>query len=61
MYFPGDPLLPLDPIFNCVSDPRARDSMVAAFDLETTIPEFALGYRWDIVLRGRDATPMENR
>ena len=61
MYFPGDPLLPLDPIFNCVSDPSARDSMVAAFDLETTIPEFALGYRWDIVLRGRDATPMENR
>jgi protocatechuate 3,4-dioxygenase, beta subunit len=61
MYFPGDPLLSLDPIFNCVSDARARDSMVAAFDLETTIPEFALGYRWDIVLRGRDATPMENR
>lgn len=61
MYFAGDPLLPLDPIFNCVSDVRARDSMVAAFDLETTIPEFALGYRWDIVLRGRDATPMEGR
>lgn len=61
MYFPGDPLLPLDPIFNCVSDTRARDSMICAFDLETTVPEFALGYRWDIVLRGRDATPMENR
>lgn len=61
MYFPGDPLLPLDPIFNCVSDTRARDSMVAAFDLETTIPEFALGYRWDIVLRGRAATPLESR
>jgi protocatechuate 3,4-dioxygenase beta subunit len=59
MYFPGDPLLPLDPIFNCVTDQRARDSMVSAFDLETTVPEFALGYRWDIVLRGRDATPME--
>ncbi|MFN4309324.1 MAG: protocatechuate 3,4-dioxygenase subunit beta [Ferrovibrio sp.] len=61
MYFPGDPLLPLDPIFNCVTDQRARDSMVSAFDLETTVPEFALGYRWDIVLRGRDATPMEKQ
>jgi protocatechuate 3,4-dioxygenase beta subunit len=60
MYFPGDPLLPLDPIFNCVSDARARDSMISSFDLETTVPEFALGFRWDIVLRGRDATPMEN-
>lgn len=57
MYFEGDPLLPLDPIFNCVTDQRARDSMVSTFDLESTIPEFALGYRWDIVLRGRDATP----
>lgn len=59
MYFPGDPLLPLDPIFNCVTDQRARDSMISSFDLESTIPEFALGYRWDIVLRGRNATPFE--
>src|SRR3546814_10738350 len=41
MYFQGDPLLPLDPIFNCVTDQRARDSMIATFDLETTVPEFA--------------------
>ncbi|MFC3676553.1 protocatechuate 3,4-dioxygenase subunit beta [Ferrovibrio xuzhouensis] len=61
MYFQGDPLLPLDPIFNCVTDQRARDSMIATFDLETTVPEFALGYRWDIVLRGRDATPFEQK
>jgi protocatechuate 3,4-dioxygenase beta subunit len=59
MYFPGDPLLPLDPIFNSVADERARDSMVCAFDLETTMPEYALGYRFDMVLRGRNATPME--
>jgi protocatechuate 3,4-dioxygenase beta subunit len=59
MYFPGDPLLALDPIFNCVDDPKARDSMVASFDLERTVPEWALGYRFDIVLRGRNATPME--
>jgi protocatechuate 3,4-dioxygenase beta subunit len=59
MYFPGDPLLPLDPIFNSVPDARARDRMVSAFDLALTNPEWALGYRFDLVLRGRDATPME--
>jgi len=59
MYFPGDPLLPLDPIFNCVDDASARDTMIAAFDLERTVPEWALGYRFDIVLRGRNATSME--
>jgi protocatechuate 3,4-dioxygenase beta subunit len=59
MYFPGDPLLPLDPIFNAVPDARARARMVAAFDLSLTEPAFALGYRFDLVLRGRDQTPME--
>ena len=60
MYFPGDPLMPYDPIFNCVTDPRARDRMISAFDLERTVPDWALAYRFDIVLRGRDATPMES-
>ena len=60
MYFPGDPLLALDPIYNCVPDPKARERLVAAFDLDITEPDYALGYRFDIVLRGRDATPMEN-
>jgi protocatechuate 3,4-dioxygenase beta subunit len=59
MYFPEDPLLPLDPIFNSVPDARARDRLVSAFDLSLTMPEWALGYRFDLVLRGRDATPME--
>ena len=59
MFFPGDPLLPLDPIFNCVKDETARNRMISSFDIETTVPERALGYRFDIVLRGRDATPME--
>ena len=59
MYFPGDPLLPYDPMFNCVPDERARNRTIAAFDLGTTIPEFALGYRWNIVLRGPEQTPME--
>jgi protocatechuate 3,4-dioxygenase beta subunit len=58
MYFPGDPLLPLDPIFNCVSEPAARDRMICSFEIERTVPEFALGYRFDMVLRGRNATPM---
>lgn len=59
MYFPGDPLLAFDPIFNSTADQRARRRLVSAFDWETTMPEYALGYRFDIVLRGREATPME--
>ena len=59
MYFPNDPLLPLDPIFNAVPDETARDRLIAAFELDLTKPEWALGYRFDIVLRGRGATPME--
>ncbi|WP_426957113.1 protocatechuate 3,4-dioxygenase subunit beta [Muricoccus radiodurans] len=60
MYFPGDPLLALDPIFHTVPDEAARNRLIAAFDLEVTEPEFSLGYRFDLVLRGREATPMED-
>jgi protocatechuate 3,4-dioxygenase beta subunit len=59
MYFPGDPLLALDPIYLAVPDPSARERLVAAFDLDITAPEWALGYRFDFVLRGRNATPTE--
>jgi protocatechuate 3,4-dioxygenase beta subunit len=59
MYFPGDPLLAHDPIFNTTADEKARNRLVSTFDWETTQPEYALGYRFDIILRGRDATPME--
>jgi protocatechuate 3,4-dioxygenase beta subunit len=59
MYFPGDPLFSQDPIFNSVPDPKHRELMVCRFDLEHTVPEWALAYEFDIVLRGRDATPME--
>ena len=59
MYFPGDPLLERDPIYLSTADERARQRLVSIFDWDTTIPGFALGYRFDIVLRGRDATPME--
>ncbi len=57
MYFPGDPLQPLDPIFNSVREPEVRQRMVSSFDIDLTSPDWALGFRWDIVLRGRDATP----
>ncbi|MCK1545459.1 protocatechuate 3,4-dioxygenase subunit beta [Bradyrhizobium sp. 147] len=60
MYFPNDPLFPFDPIFNSVPDEKARARMVSSFDLENTQPEWALCYRFDIVLRGQNATPMEN-
>jgi protocatechuate 3,4-dioxygenase, beta subunit len=61
MYFPGDPLFAYDPIFQSVRDPAARERMISRFDLDTTKPEWALGYQWDIVLRGRDSTPIEGR
>jgi protocatechuate 3,4-dioxygenase, beta subunit len=56
MYFPGDPMFDADPIFNSVRDPAARELLVSRFDWETTEESWALGYRFDIVLR---ATPFE--
>jgi protocatechuate 3,4-dioxygenase beta subunit len=60
MYFPGDPLLPLDAIFMGVADERARERLVATYDPELSEAEGALGYRFDIGLRGRAATPMQD-
>jgi protocatechuate 3,4-dioxygenase, beta subunit len=57
MYFPGDPLLAHDPIFSSVPDPAARERLVARFDLGATQPEWALAYRFDVVVGGRAATP----
>jgi protocatechuate 3,4-dioxygenase beta subunit len=59
MYFPDDPLHALDPILSSVPAGPARERLVAAYDHALTEPEWALGYRWDIVLRGADATPFE--
>ena len=59
MYFPGDPLFAFDPIFNSIPDESARKRLISRFDLDTTEPEWALGYQFDIVLRGRAVTPME--
>jgi protocatechuate 3,4-dioxygenase beta subunit len=61
MYFPNDPLFPFDPILQAVPDGRARTRLVSTFELELTQPEWALGYRFDIVLRGRNSTPFEGR
>jgi protocatechuate 3,4-dioxygenase beta subunit len=58
MYFPGDPLHALDPIMNAVPEP-ARCRLIAAYDHDVTEPEWALGYRFDLVLRGSGATPFE--
>jgi len=60
MYFPGDPLFGQDPIFNSVRDPAARARLVSSFDLAATEPEWALGYQFDVVLRGREATLFED-
>jgi protocatechuate 3,4-dioxygenase beta subunit len=59
MYFPGDPLFAYDPVLQSIPDEGARQRLVAQFDLETTKAGWALGYRFDIVLRGREATPFE--
>ena len=59
MYFPGDPLQAFDPILQSIPDEAGRARLISALDWETTIPEQALGYKFDIVLRGRHATPME--
>jgi protocatechuate 3,4-dioxygenase beta subunit len=59
MYFPGDPLFAYDPIFQSVRDAKARERLISTFDLATTEPEWALAYRFDVVLGGSAATPLE--
>lgn len=58
MYFPGDPLLDLDPIYRSVP-PGARERLISRFSIDVTEPGYALGYEFDIVLRGHNETPME--
>lgn len=59
MYFPGDPLLAYDPIYQGIPDLKARQQLISSFDLELTRPEWALGYRFDIVLAGYNRTHFE--
>ncbi len=61
MYFPGDPLFYQDPMYQSIRDEKARTRLVSQFDLSLTRPEWALGYNFDIVVRGPDATPFEQR
>jgi protocatechuate 3,4-dioxygenase beta subunit len=58
MYFPGDPLHAIDPIYQSVPE-HARDRVIARFDIGETKPEWALAFAFDIILRGRQATPSE--
>jgi protocatechuate 3,4-dioxygenase beta subunit len=58
MYFEGDPLMPFDPISLAVPA-HARGRMIAAYDNDVTVENWALGYRWDIVIRGPRATPTD--
>jgi protocatechuate 3,4-dioxygenase, beta subunit len=60
MYFPGDPLFAFDPIFQSITDESARDRLVAAYDHNESQHEWATGYRWDVILTGSHATPMED-
>jgi len=59
MYFPDDPLFGQDPIFNSIPDPKVRERLISRFDLANTVPEWALAFEFDIVLGGRDATPLD--
>jgi protocatechuate 3,4-dioxygenase, beta subunit len=58
MYFPGDPLLDLDPIFNSVPA-DGQERLIARYAHDVTAPEWALGYSFDIVVGGSDGTPFE--
>lgn len=61
MYFPGDPLQPIDPIFNSIPDESARQRLVSRLDMERSQSNYALAYVFDIVLRGSQETPFEEK
>ena len=58
MYFPGDPLLAFDPIYQGVPE-GVRERLISRFSLDVTEAAVALGYEFDIVLRGAGQTPRE--
>jgi protocatechuate 3,4-dioxygenase beta subunit len=59
MYFPNDPLIPFDPIYDSVPE-ESRGRLISAFDMDATVPSWALAYRFDIVLRGKNQTPLDH-
>jgi protocatechuate 3,4-dioxygenase beta subunit len=60
MYFPDDPMLARDPILSSVPDERGRQRLISSYDHDVTQESWGLGYAFDLVLRGRDATPFES-
>jgi protocatechuate 3,4-dioxygenase beta subunit len=60
MYFPDDPLFFQDPIFNSVTDEKARQRLISRYDHAATTDHWALGFEFDIVLRGTASTPFES-
>jgi protocatechuate 3,4-dioxygenase beta subunit len=60
MYFPGDPLLAWDPVYHAIPDAAARERLISRYDPNLSVEEYSMGYSWDIVMRGRDETPMEH-
>lgn len=60
MYFPGDPLFPLDPIYNSIRTQQDRDRLISDYVHDLTVPEYSMGYHWDIVVDGPDATYFES-
>lgn len=61
MYFEGDPLIAKCPIVQSIPEQRAVDQLVAALDLNASLPLDSIAYKFDIVLRGRRSTFFENR
>jgi protocatechuate 3,4-dioxygenase beta subunit len=61
MYFEGDPMIWNCPIVKSIPDKAAIEQLIAALDMNNTIPMDARAYKFDIVLRGRRSTLFENR
>jgi protocatechuate 3,4-dioxygenase beta subunit len=61
MYFPGDPLLSMDPMLTGIPDENGRQRLISQYAHDITQPEWALGYRFDIVLNGSRMTPFETK
>src|SRR3954471_17832316 len=57
MFFPGDPLNETDAILQAIHDPEARNRCIASLAPTAKGPQNALVYDYQIVVRGRSATP----
>jgi protocatechuate 3,4-dioxygenase beta subunit len=57
MFFPGEPLNDRDAILNAIADPEARSRCIARLAPPAQGPKNALVYEYQLVVRGRNATP----